>query len=127
MAIPISLVLRANPRKPKQPRRRHAMPLVVGELSFDELAEEICKLACLKPMDVKSGLRALAVVLPEALLQGKIVRLGDLGTVRLRISDSGCDNIAAFDPAQIRRKRMQFVASAEIRKLLDDADVSFLD
>lgn len=60
--------------------------------------------------------------LQELLLDGKSVRLGDLGLFSIRLTSKGCDTPAEFDPSQIIGVKLRLTntktwSNAQLKKL----------
>lgn len=70
-------------------------------------------------MDTMAVLEGLLQVIPDLLAEGKIVRLGDLGTFRVTISSEGADTVDDFSINMIKGLNLKFRPRVEFRDQLN--------
>ncbi len=97
-------------------------------LTIRTLAEQISRRTTLTATDVIATLEAFIAMVPEHMLNGKIVKLGDFGTFRINIKSSASteakdvsvDNITGnrvvFNPGKLIKKKLKL---AEYKKVDD--------
>ena len=110
--INYKVVERENPLT--QEKMFYAMADTVTPMTLDEVAELIEKRCTLSSADVKAVLDALQFEVLHALLDGKSVRLGDLGSFRPTVSSKSANSADEFDSSNIKRVRVRFTPSAEL-------------
>ena len=91
-------------------RKYYAFPKSSGIVELRELAKRISRESTVSTMDTMAVLEGLLQVIPDMLLDGNIVKLGDFGTFRLGISSSGVENPDEFNVSKIRRTNLLFRA-----------------
>lgn len=70
-------------------KKYYASPVYTGEINLDQLTEKIEKISTVSGADIRAVLYALVDVIPQELANSQIVRVGDLGSLRLSISSEG--------------------------------------
>jgi len=119
--IDIRLTPRKNPNNPEDKSKYYPAVVSKGETSLDELTERIARMSTLSKTDCIAVLTALVELLPQELLQGRIVRLGNLGAFRLTVKGEGVDKPEAFSSDTIKQTRLRFNPGIEIKKELLNA------
>jgi len=113
-----SLNQRVNPRSPEDVRKYYAFPKASGTIELRELAKHISRESTVSMMDTVAVLEGLLQVIPDMLLDGNIVKLGDFGTFRLGISSEGVENPDEFNVSKIRKTNLIFRAGKVFRDQL---------
>ncbi len=108
MAIKYAVIQRPKPGDPAAPKKFYAIVQNDGEITLRELAEQIAQISTVSPIDVLAVLESLIQVIPDHLLNSKIVRLGDLGSFFVTLSSEGTESADAFTVSQIKRARVNF-------------------
>ncbi len=101
---------RVNPRSPEDARKYYAFPKASGMVELRELARRISRESTVSMMDTVAVLEGLLQVVPDMLLDGNIVKLGDFGTFRLSLSSEGVESPDEFNVSKIRRTNLLFRA-----------------
>lgn len=109
---------RVNPKSPEEARKYYAFPKASGTIELRELARRISRESTVSMMDTVAVLEGLLQVIPDMLLDGNIVRLGDFGTFRLGISSEGVENPDEFNVSKIRKANLIFHAGKVFRDRL---------
>ena len=132
----------SEPGNPDAPKKYYAKAQASGEVTLDEMAEDIAYATTLTDADVMAAIRAFIKQLNKHLANGKIVRAENLGSFQLQIQSTGADTEEEFTTAHITGVSIQFrpgktVAGATTRGLgsltfhrvskLKDADASAPD
>jgi predicted histone-like DNA-binding protein len=116
--INYSLKERVNPQAPLDPRKHYAFVQNQGAVNLRQLATRISRESTISMMDTMAVLEALLQVIPDLLADGKIVRLGELGTFRVTISSEGADTTDDFNVSMIKGLNLKFRPGAEFRDQL---------
>ncbi len=87
----------------------------VTPVTLDQIVELIEKRSTVTSADVKAVLDALQFEVRNALVDGKSVRLGDLGSFRPTLSSRSALSADAFLPANIKGVRVRYVPSAALK------------
>jgi len=122
MAVQYGVVQRPNPNDPSAPKKYYAVARSSGDTTLRVLAEEISAISTVSTIDTLAVLESLLQVIPNHLLSGRIVRLGDFGAFRLTLESEGADTEENFSKALIKRVRLNFRPGQLIAKALKTAD-----
>lgn len=96
-------------------------------VTLAEITERVEKRSTVSSADAKAVLDALQFEIKEALLDGKSVRLGDLGSFHVTLASEGTDVPEELTADKIRIVRVRFTPSSRLRRWLDRSagDVKF--
>lgn len=109
MAHKFKLVqLNAKPGHPEEGKKFFAVSVSSGETTLGELCELISARSTVSSADVKAVLDSLNYVVDRELRAGRIVRLGELGSMRAIIGSKGADDEKTFTNQLIRKPRILF-------------------
>ena len=107
-SVTYSIVPRYNPSNKEAPARYYAQAQARGDVSIREMSERIQKACTVTKADVYATLVAMEDVIIDALKDGEIVRLGDLGSLQIGLSGKGADSEEDYDVSLIRKARINF-------------------
>ena len=108
MAVNYKAVAKKNPLKQTDPPKYYAQAISTGDVSLRQLAKLITGNSTVKSADTMAVLEGLLEVIPQALADGKIVRLGDFGSFSLSISSDGVDSAEKLSSVSIRKTAVKF-------------------
>jgi predicted histone-like DNA-binding protein len=120
MSVKFQVLPRKNPQDLSAPEKFYAATLGDGEIDLDRLAEKIAYQCTLTEVDCHAVLLSLVHNVCEELKDGRIVRLGKLGTFQVGISSKGMPNEAEVDASVITKRRIHFRPGKKVQKVLDD-------
>ncbi|RGU29894.1 HU family DNA-binding protein [Bacteroides cellulosilyticus] len=103
-----SVVARKNPSKKSEPAKYYALAQASGELDFDEMCEAITGRTTCTETDVRAALAGIIYEAKRALKAGRIVRLGDLGSMQMGLSSTGAEKAEDFTLSMIKKSRINF-------------------
>lgn len=98
----------------KTPRVAIATSKQIKRITTKELAEDIADRCTVHRADVLAVLDALSVSATSFLLNGFGVRLGELGSLSMRINCKAAPSIEEFRPEMIKGAKIRFTPSSEI-------------
>lgn len=119
--INISVIQKVNPQAPLEPRKYYGVTKAAGSVDIRQLANRISKETTLGTPDVVAVIEALLQDIPEFLLDGKIVKLGDFGTYRLTISSEGAATLEEYSISMIKKTKLNFRPGLVFKNLLNNA------
>lgn len=119
--ISISISEKVNPFAPDEPRKFYGITKSNGTINIRQLARQISKETSLGNPDVMAVIEALLQDIPEYLLDGKIVNLGDFGTFRLTVSGEGSATLEEYSTSLIKKTNLNFRAGKVFKDLLNSA------
>lgn len=89
-----------------------------GEKSLDGLTKDIEKISTVSGADIRAVLYAMVDVMVGSLEEGQIVRLGELGSLRVSISSEGQEKAEDVKAATIRSSKVIFTPGKGIKNML---------
>jgi len=111
---------RKNPQDITAPEKFYAAAISNGEVDMEKLSELIAYQTTLTPPDIYAVLMALEHNAISQLEEGKIVKLGNLGTFRVSISSQGVDTAEAVTADAITKRRILFRPGKKLQRLLNN-------
>ena len=106
--INFKLALKTNPRDVLAERKLYPVKQSQETLTVRDLAKRISRESTISIMDTTAVIEGLLQVIPDELLQGKIVKLGDFGTFRTTISGEGVSKVTDFNQSKIKKLNVRF-------------------
>ena len=119
MAIEYVMLEKGNPTNPQAPKKWYANAKNNGSVSLKELNKQITKYCRVSSETTFFVLNALTKVLCDNLANGKIVRLGDFGSFQITLSSEGAESAEKFNSSQIKKPKVVFRPSADIKEMLN--------
>lgn len=98
----------------------YASPVNSGKVTLKELAARIERNSSLSKGDILNVISNLLDELPEYLKDGKSVKLGDFGTLRISFSSEGVDKPEQVNASLIKKKRVIFTPGTILMHQIDD-------
>lgn len=109
MSVNYSLAhMSSKPGDDDAPKLFYAKAQASGEVTMDEMADEIAYSTSLTDGDVLNAIRALIKQVNKNLAAGKIVRLENFGTFQLQLCSEGSETEKKFTSANITGASVQF-------------------
>jgi predicted histone-like DNA-binding protein len=119
MAIKFKVIEKAQPGVAGGGVKKfYASVKVQGEANIDELTRSIEKISTVSGADIRAVLYALVDVISQDLSQGRIVRLGDLGYLRVSLSSEGKDSAEEVSASSIRGAKYIFTPGISLKNTL---------
>ena len=106
--VTYSVSPRINPRDKEAAPKYYGHVQASGDIDIREMSERIQQTCTVHKSDVFAVLVALEDVIAEALQNGEIVRLGDLGTLQIGISSKGAVTEEDYSDSFITKARINF-------------------
>ena len=123
MTVTYSVVPRKNPAKKDESAKYYAQAQASGELDFEELCEGITSRSTCTETDVRAAISEAK----RALKAGRIVRLGDLGSLQIGLNSEGAVSVKEFSSSLITAAHIIFRPGktlADITKILSYQQVT---
>jgi predicted histone-like DNA-binding protein len=95
-----------------------------GEMTLTGLTKSIEKISTVSGADIRAVLYAMVDVMQDALANGQIVRLGELGSLRVGISSEGKENADEVNSSAIRGAKVVFTPGKDIKNMLKNLTYS---
>ena len=123
-SVSYSVVPRVNPRDKEAAPKFYAQAQARGDVNIREMATRIQGSCTVTKADVYAVLVALEDVIMEALQNGEIVRLGELGTFQVSLSGKGAVTSEDYDTSLIKKARINFRPGLSLAGMLDTLSFS---
>lgn len=120
MAIKFKVVERGQPGVAGGGTKKfYASQVTEGEMTLDELTSAIEGACTVNGADIRAVLYALVNVSITSLSKGSIVRLGDLGSLRVSVSSEGKDTADEVSASSIKGASIIFTPGTRLKDMLN--------
>lgn len=116
--VKYSITPRKNLQKPEEAPKFYAKTQASGEKGLDELCEDINGCCTFTRADIVGALAAIEVEAIKTLQNGLILRIGDLGSLRVSVSSNGAITEKDFNESYIKNARLVYTPSTKLREML---------
>lgn len=123
-SVTYSVSPRINPRDKEAAPKYYAQAQARGDVNIREMATRIQSTCTVTKADVYAVLVALEDVIVEALENGEIVRLGELGTFQLSLSGKGAETEEDYNTSLIEKAKINFRPGAVLAAMLESLSFS---
>jgi len=89
-----------------------------GEITLAKLTNSIEKVSTVSGADIRAVLYAMVDVMKSSLADGQIVRLGELGSLRINISSNGEETADKVSAKSIKGAKTVFTPGSDLKELL---------
>jgi len=113
--IRYKIVQRADPRDLDKPKKYYAAARNDKSVGYRDFIDDIARRSTVNTPDIVAVLEALFQLIPEYLLKGRVVRLGDLGTFTIKLVSDGEESEKEVDRHSIKKVIIRFIASKLMR------------
>ena len=103
-------------------KKFYANTVTNGELTLEKLTKRIAQNSTVGGADIRAVLYSMVEVMQDGLEEGSIVRLGDLGSLRISISSTGEDAEKDVTSHSIKSARCIFTPGNELKKMLKNLE-----
>jgi predicted histone-like DNA-binding protein len=122
MAIQIKAVERGQPGVAGGGvKKYYASPVQGKELTLDGLTKGIEKTSTVNGADIRAVLYALVEEAVTGLSEGRIIRLGDLGSLRITLSSEARDTPEQVTAAAVKKAGVIFTPGTKLQDMLKTA------
>jgi predicted histone-like DNA-binding protein len=101
-------------------QKYYAAPVMSGEMDLEGLTQAIEKISTVSGADIRAVLYALVDVSVSSLGNGQIVRLGDLGSIRVTFKSKGVATAEEVTANLIHNPGVVFTPGMRIKKAFAD-------
>jgi len=117
MSIQIKAVKRPLPRTGGSVRKFYAIPVQGKEITLEGLTRSIEKTSTVNGADIRAVLYAMVRAAVSGLEDGRIIRLGDLGSLRMTLSSEGKDSAEEISPASVKKTKIIFTPGKMLKEM----------
>jgi len=122
MSVKYVIIPHKIPSKPDEPVTYYPRLKSSGEVSLREIANDIAAASTISPADTMAMIESLLQNIPRYLADGKIVRLGELGSFYLSVQAEGSSSPEKVNAAKIKGNKLHFRAGKLVKKMLKHLD-----
>jgi predicted histone-like DNA-binding protein len=115
MSILIKPVERKNPQNREAAPKFYPTVASRGTIDIDGLTNQISMISSLSRGDVYSVILSLLDIVPKELLDGKLVKLGKLGSLSLNLDAEGVDSADKVTADKVKSVHIVFRPSQELK------------
>ncbi len=115
--IRYKIISRPNPQN-RTIEKFYLSPVYSGAIELEELSKLMSDGSTVREADIYAVLIGMANAVSQQLAQGKIVRLGKLGTFRVGFNSKGSDLITEAKPALIRYSKIRYYPAKGLQEML---------
>jgi len=118
MSIKFNIVERANPSNREAPSKYYPSIRSSGRVTTEEIAEMAADRSTLTSADMMAAIETFLSIVPQQLMKGNIVELGQFGSFWLKTTSEGADAPDAVNAEQISRLLPRFIPGKRFRRVL---------
>lgn len=100
-------------------KKFYASPVMSGELTLPGLTKAIEKMCTVSGADIRAVVYAMVDVMKDSLADGNIVRMGELGSLRMSFSSEGKATADEVNATAITGAKVIFTPGKDIKTMLD--------
>lgn len=118
MSVKYNVIERGNPSNREAPKKYYPSIASSGRKTLRQIAAQISQISTVSSADTMAVLEALLTVIPQELVAGNVVELGDFGNFWLKANSEGVDTPDTVRATQISTILPRFNAGKEFKKAL---------
>lgn len=99
-------------------KKFYASTVLDGELSLEDIIQTIEKMSTVSGADLLAVLYSITHIAANNLVNGKIIRLGNFGSLRISISSEGKDTSNEVNVKCIKNCKVIFTPGSQIKEML---------
>jgi len=122
MSVNYKSVPKKNPGNQTAPAKYYAQVVSSGDMTLRQVAQQIALISTVSTADTLAVLENFLQVVPTALAEGKIVRLGDFGSYSLTVKSDGALTDSELSVNQIKKTTVKFRPGKIFMKTINDID-----
>ena len=124
MAICFIAVGKTNPQDSTAPMQYYPRAIQTGVIDLDTLAEQVSSSCTATPADCYAVIISLVDVVSKSLEDGKIVRLGHMGSFQVSIKGTTSISAVAVDHNNVKSASIIFRPGTKFKKMLNNLQFS---
>jgi len=101
-------------------KKFYATVVSKGEVTLDDMTSLIEEISTVSGADIRAVLYAMVSVASRSLTNGQIIRLGDLGSLRVSISSEPADTSEKVTSSVIKGSKVIFSPGPKLKVTLDN-------
>ncbi|WP_456422544.1 HU family DNA-binding protein [Lutibacter sp.] len=122
--IKYKIINKINPQDVNAVQKFYAIKQAQETLTLRDFGRRISRESTVSMMDTMAVLEGLLQIIPDELINGKIIKLGDFGTFRTTLATEGTLTEEAFTVANIKKLNIRFRPDREFVNKLAGVEYS---
>jgi predicted histone-like DNA-binding protein len=118
MAIPFVATGKTNPNDSEIPMQYYPRAVHSGTIELDDLADQISIKSTVSPADCYAVIVSLVNEISLSLEEGKIVRLGHLGSFQVSIKGTASNSSVEVKPQNVKSSSIIYRPGSRLKKML---------
>ena len=119
MPVKIKAIAKGQPGVPGGgDKKYYASPVMDGEMDLNALTKAIEKISTVSGADIRAVLYALVDVSIDGLSRGAVVRMGELGNLRVTLSSEGRATPEEVNASSVKKAGIIFTPGAHLKEML---------
>ena len=119
MPVKIKAIAKGQPGVPGGgDKKYYASPVSGGEMDIKAITKAIEKISTVSGADIRAVLYALVDVSIDGLERGEIIRLGELGNLRITLSSEGKSTPEEINASSVKKAGIIFTPGALLKEML---------
>ncbi|HSO87005.1 MAG TPA: HU family DNA-binding protein [Draconibacterium sp.] len=119
MAVKFKVIEKGQPGVPEGGVKKfYASTQSSGEMTLGKLTKSIEMMSTVSGADIRAVLYALVEVIKMSLADGQIVRLAELGSLRISLASIGEDSAEDVTSRSVKGARTVFAPGTELKEML---------
>ena len=118
MSVKFNVIERGNPSNREAPKKYYPSIEHSGRKTMRQLAGQISQISTVSSVDTMAVLEALLTIIPQELLAGNVVELGDFGNFWLKANADGAETPEEVRATQVNTLLPRFNAGKEFKRAL---------
>jgi len=115
MAVKYNVIPKKNPQAPEASPRYYPVVNSSGRTNQRSLARKGAQISTLSAADLAAALETLLALIPQELMEGNIVDLGDFGFFHLIVKTEGSDSAEEVSVDNIKSAHVRFTPDKEFK------------
>ena len=118
MPVKYRIIGRGKPGEPDSKKKYYAAPIATGETTLEDLTDRVEEICTAHGADIRAVIFAMQEVLVSQLEDGKIVRIGELGSIRVSFSSVGEESEEKVSSSSIKCAKAIFHPGKRLKQSL---------
>ncbi len=123
----VKVITKRNPKEPLEDPKFYASAIHGEKVDLNKLATIIANRCSLRRADVHGVLIALMDAIPDELIEGNIIALGDLGTFCVNVKSDPADSLEELSPSKVKGLKLLYRPTKELKRKMRMIDVTVAD
>jgi predicted histone-like DNA-binding protein len=121
--LKFKLIKKGYPKNTNSPKKYYATHVKTGTRKLHNIVKDVSVNPSINQKEIRQIIKQVTEIIPDYLLNGESVRLGDLGTIRLSFNSEGVDQAKDFSPDMIKNIKVIFTPSPKFKERIAEVEI----